>query len=114
MRYQEFKPLKPFKAQVRLAKEQLVVQTIIWAEAQAIARRHLNELYGKNNVFTVSPIHLSEAKQLNPQDQQITALKQQAKQLKHQAKLTRARKQVQTAQDQLKKAKLPTQAKTQP
>jgi uncharacterized protein YjfI (DUF2170 family) len=114
MRYSEFKPLKPFKAQVRLAKEQLVVQTIIWAEAQAIARRHLNELYGKNNVFTVSPIHLSEAKQLSPQDQQITALKQQAKQLKQQAKLTRARNQVTQAQDQLRKARLPTQAQAQP
>jgi hypothetical protein len=114
MRFSEFKPLKPFKAQVRLKTDKSIVLILTWADNQTSARRNLAHLYGSGNVLSLSQIPISEAKEISPQDQQITALKQQAKQLKQQAKLARARNQVTQAQDQLRKAKLPTQAQAQP
>jgi hypothetical protein len=107
MRYREFKPLKPFKASVRLKSDKSVVLILTWADSSTAARRNLAQLYGTGNVFAVSEISLTEAKQINPQDQQIKQLQNQAKQLTQQAKLTRARKQVQKAQTQLKQASTP-------
>ena len=108
MRYQEFKPLKPFKAQVRLKTDKSLVMTLIWADSQHSARRNLAQLYGTENVLNVSQITLTEAKQLTAQDQQIKTLKDRAKQISQQAKLTNARKSVTKAQQQLSKATAPT------
>ncbi len=108
MRFQEFNPLKPFKAQVRLKTDKSLVLTLVWADSQTAARRNLSHLYGTENVLNVSQITLTEAKQLNPQDQQIKALKDRAKQITQQAKLTNARKSVTKAQQQLTKATAPT------
>jgi hypothetical protein len=107
MRYSEFKPLKPFKAQVRLKTDKSLVLLLTWADNQTSARRNLAHLYGLGNVLSVSEIALSEAKQLTPQDQQIKTLQNQTKKLTQQAKLTKARKQVQKAQKQLNKASAP-------
>jgi hypothetical protein len=104
MRYHEFKPLKPFKAQVRLKTDKSLVVILTWADSSTAARRNLAHLYGTENVLNVSEITLTEAKQLNPQDQQIKTLKDRAKQLTQQAKLTKARKSVTKAQAQLSKA----------
>ena len=109
MRYQEFKPLKPFKAQVRLKTDKSLVITLMWADSQHSARRNLAFLYGTENVLSVSEITLNEAKQINPQDQQIKTLKDRAKQLTQQAKLTKARQSVTKAQQQLTKATAPKQ-----
>jgi hypothetical protein len=114
MRYSEFKPLKPFKAQVRLKTDKSLLITITWADNQISARRNLAHLYGTNNVLNVSEIPLSEAKQINPQDQQIKSLNDRPKQLTQQAKLTRARQSVAKAQQQLNKAAKPPQADRQP
>lgn len=114
MRYHEFKPLKPFKAQVRLKADKSLLITITWADNQISARRNLAHLYGTGNVLTVSEISLTEAKQINPQDQQIKSLNDRAKQLTQQAKLTRARQSVTRAQQQLNKAAKPPQAERQP
>ena len=108
MRFQEFNPLKPFKAQVRLKTDKSLVMTLMWADSQHSARRNLAQLYGTENVLNVSQITLTEAKQLNPQDQQIKTLKDRAKQITQQAKLTNARKAVTKAQQQLTKATAPT------
>ena len=108
MRFQEFNPLKPFKAQVRLKTDKSLVMTLMWADSQHSARRNLAQLYGTENVLNVSQITLTEAKQLNPQDQQIKTLKDRAKQISQQAKLTNARKSVTKAQQQLTKATAPT------
>ena len=108
MRYQEFKPLKPFKAQVRLKTDKSLVMTLMWADSQHSARRNLAQLYGTENVLNVSEITLTEAKQLTAQDQQIKTLKDRAKQITQQAKLTNARKSVTKAQQQLTKATAPT------
>ena len=108
MRYQEFKPLKPFKAQVRLKTDKSLVMTLMWADSQHSARRNLAQLYGTENVLNVSQITLTEAKQINPQDQQIKTLKDRAKQLTQQAKLTKARQSVTKAQTELSKATAPT------
>ena len=108
MRFQEFNPLKPFKAQVRLKTDKSLVITLMWADSQHSARRNLAQLYGTENVLNVSEITLTEAKQLNPQDQQIKTLKDRAKQISQQAKLTNARKSVTKAQQQLSKATAPT------
>ena len=108
MRYSEFNPLKPFIAQVRLKKDKSLVMTLMWADSQTAARRNLSHLYGTENVLNVSQITLTEAKQINPQDQQIKTLKDRAKQISQQAKLTNARKSVTKAQQQLTKATAPT------
>ena len=108
MRYQEFKPLKPFKAQVRLKTDKSQVLILTWADSSTAARRNLAYLYGTENVLTVSEITLTEAKQINPQDQQIKTLKDRAKQLTQQAKLAKARKSVTKAQTELSKATAPT------
>ena len=107
MRYSEFKPLKPFKAQVRLKTDKSLVVILTWADSQVSARRNLAQLYGTENVLHVSQITLTEAKQINPQDQQIKTLKDRAKQLTQQAKLTKARKSVAKAQQQLTQATAP-------
>ena len=108
MRFQEFNPLKPFKAQVRLKADKSLVLLLTWADSQTAARRNLSHLYGTENVLNVSQITLTEAKQINPQDQQIKTLKDRAKQISQQAKLTNARKSVTKAQQQLSKATAPT------
>ena len=108
MRFQEFKPLKPFKAQVRLKTDKSLVMTLMWSDSQHSARRNLAQLYGTENVLNVSQITLTEAKQLTAQDQQIKTLKDRAKQISQQAKLTNARKSVTKAQQQLTKATAPT------
>ena len=108
MRYHEFKPLKPFKAQVRLKTDKSMLLILTWADSHVSARRNLAYLYGTENVLNVSEITLTEAKQLNPQDQQIKTLKDRAKQITQQAKLTNARKSVTKAQQQLTKATAPT------
>lgn len=101
MRYNEFKPLKPFKAQVRLKTDKSLVLTLLWADSQTSARRNLAHLYGSGNVLSVSEISLTEAKQLTAQDQQIKTLQTQAKQLTQQAKLKKARNAVAKAQTKL-------------
>ena len=108
MRYQEFKPLKPFKAQVRVKTDKSLVLTLLWADSQVSARRNLAHLYGTSNVLSVSEITLTEAKELTAQDQQIKSLKDRAKQLNQQAKLTKARQSVAKAQKQLTQATAPT------
>lgn len=108
MRFQEFKPLRPFKAQVRLTTDKSLVVTLMWADNQVSARRNLAHLYGTSNVLSVSEITLTEAKQLTAQDQQIKSLNDRAKQLTQQAKLTKARQSVAKAQEQLSKATAPT------
>ena len=113
MRFQEFNPLKPFKAQVRLKTDKSLVMTLMWADSQHSARRNLAQLYGTENVLNVSQITLTEAKQINPQDQQIKTLKDRAKQITQQAKLTNARKSVTKAQQQLTKATAPTTISSQ-
>jgi len=112
MRFQEFKPLRPFKAQVRLKTDKSLVLILTWADNQTSARRNLAHLYGTSNVLSVSEITLTEAKQLTAQDQQIKSLQQRAKQLTQQAKLTRARQSVAKAQQQLTKATAPQTAQT--
>ena len=114
MRFQEFNPLKPFKAQVRLKTDKSLVMTLMWADSQHSARRNLAHLYGTENVMNISEISLTEAKQLSPQDQQIKSLKDRAKQITQQAKLTKARKQVTKAQQQLTQATAPQAASSQP
>lgn len=113
MRYQEFKPLKPFKAQVRLKTDKSLVVILTWADTPLSARRNLMHLYGTNNVLNVSEISLTEAKQINPQDQQIKSLNDRAKQITQQAKLTKARKSVAKAQQQLTQATAPTTISSQ-
>jgi hypothetical protein len=113
MRYQEFKPLKPFKAQVRLKTDKSLVVTLMWADSQTAARRNLAHLYGTDNVLNISQITLTEAKQINPQDQQIKSLNDRAKQITQQAKLTKARKSVAKAQQQLTQATAPTAISSQ-
>jgi hypothetical protein len=112
MRYSEFNPLKPFKAQVRLKTDKSLVLLLTWADSQTAARRNLSHLYGTENVLNVSQITLTEAKQINPQDQQIKSLKDRAKQITQQAKLTKARKSVAKAQQQLTQATAPQAAQT--
>ena len=80
---------------------------LTWADSQTSARRNLAYLYGTENVLTVSEITLNEAKQINPQDQQIKSLQDRAKQLTQQAKLTKARQSVTKAQTELSKATAP-------
>jgi hypothetical protein len=109
MRYSEFKPLKPFKAQVRLKTDKSMLLLLTWADSQTSARRNLAYLYGTENVLTVSDITLTEAKQISPQDQQIKTLKDRAKQLTQQAKLAKARQSVTNAQTKLKTATAPEQ-----
>ncbi len=104
MRYSEFKPLRPFRAQVGLKTDKSLVMTLMWADSQVSARRNLGHLYGTSNVLSVTEISLTEAKQLTAQDQQIKILKVRAKQITQQAKLTNARKSVTKAQQQLTKA----------
>ena len=113
MRYSEFNPLKPFKAQVRLKTDKSLVLLLTWADSQTAARRNLSHLYGTENVLNVSQITLTEAKQLTAQDQQIKSLKDRAKQITQQAKLTNARKSVTKAQQQLTKATAPTTISSQ-
>ncbi len=113
MRFQEFNPLKPFKAQVRLKTDKSLVMTLMWADSQHSARRNLAQLYGTDNVLNVSQITLTEAKQLSAQDQQIKTLKDRAKQITQQAKLTNARKSVTKAQQQLSKATAPAPISSQ-
>jgi hypothetical protein len=113
MRYQEFKPLKPFKAQVRLKTDKSMLLILTWADSQTAARRNLSYLYGTDNVLNISEISLTEAKQINPQDQQIKSLNDRAKQITQQAKLTKARKSVAKAQQQLSKATAPTAISSQ-
>ena len=113
MRYQEFNPLKPFKAQVRLKTDKSLVMTLMWADNQTSARKNLAQLYGNENVLNVSQITLTEAKQLTAQDQQIKTLKDRAKQITQQAKLTKARKSVTKAQQQLSKATAPAPISSQ-
>ena len=112
MRYSEFNPLKPFKAQVRLKTDKSLVMTLMWADSQHSARRNLAQLYGTENVLNVSEITLTEAKQLSAQDQQIKSLNDRAKQITQQAKLTKARQSVAKAQQQLTKATAPQTAQT--
>jgi hypothetical protein len=113
MRFQEFNPLKPFKAQVRLKTDKSLVLTLVWADSQHSARRNLSQLYGTENVLNVSQITLTEAKQITAQDQQIKTLKDRAKQITQQAKLTNARKSVTKAQQQLTKATAPAPISSQ-
>jgi hypothetical protein len=113
MRFQEFNPLKPFKAQVRLKADKSLVLLLTWADSQTAARRNLSHLYGTENVLNVSQITLTEGKQLTAQDQQIKTLKDRAKQITQQAKLTNARKSVTKAQQQLTKATAPTTVSSQ-
>ena len=82
---------------------------LTWADSSTAARRNLAHLYGTENVMNISDITLTEAKQINPQDQQIKTLKDRAKQLTQQAKLTKARQSVTKAQQQLTKATAPKQ-----
>ena len=113
MRFHEFNPLKPFKAQVRLKTDKSLVLTLVWADSSTAARRNLAQLYGTENVLNVSQITLTEAKQITAQDQQIKTLKDRAKQITQQAKLTNARKSVTKAQQQLTKATAPTTVSSQ-
>ncbi len=113
MRYSEFKPLRPFKAQVRLKTDKSLVLTLMWADSQHAARRNLGHLYGTSNVLSVSEISITEAKQLTAQDQQIKALKTKAKQLTHQAKLKKAQQSVTKAQQQLTQATAPAPTSSQ-
>jgi hypothetical protein len=57
MRFNEFySSLKPFKVKVKLQHQNLVVTTIFFSDSQSNLRRMLNELFGKNNVVSVSEI----------------------------------------------------------
>ncbi len=114
MRFNEFKPLRPFRAQVRLKTDKTLVLTVIWADGQQAARRNLAQLYGSGNVLTVSEITLTEAKQLTAQDQQIKALKNKAKQITQQAQLKKAQQAVSKAQQQLLQATAPAPASNLP
>jgi hypothetical protein len=113
MRFQEFNPLKPFKAQVRLKTDKSLVLTLVWADSSTAARRNLSHLYGTSNVLSVSAISLTEAKQITAQDQQIKTLKDRAKQITQQAKLKKAQQSVTKAQQQLSKATAPQAAQSQ-
>ena len=113
MRFHEFNPLKPFKAQVRLKTDKSMLMILTWADSSTAARRNLAYLYGTDNVLNVSQITLTEAKQITAQDQQIKTLKDKAKQITQQAKLTNARKSVTKAQQQLSKATAPTTISSQ-
>ncbi len=113
MRFQEFNPLKPFKAQVRLKTDSSLVMTLMWADSQHAARRNLAYLYGTDNVLNVSQITLTEAKQITAQDQQIKTLKDRAKQITQQAKLKKAQQSVTKAQQQLTKATAPVPISSQ-
>ena len=110
MRYQEFRPLRAFKAQVRLKQDNSLVLTLIWAEGSVAARRNLAHLYGTGNVLSVSEISLTEAKQLSAQDQQVKSLQSRAKQLTQQSKQVKARQSLAKAQDQLRRATAPAPA----
>ncbi len=114
MRFNEFKPLRPFRAQVRLKTDKTLVLTVIWADGQQAARRNLAQLYGAGNVLSVSEITLTEAKQLTAQDQQIKALKNKAKQITQQAQLKKAQQAVSKAQQQLLQATAPAPASNLP
>ncbi len=113
MRYSEFKPLKPFRAHVRLKTDKSLVLLLTWADSQVSARRNLGHLYGTSNVLSVTEISLTEAKQLSGQDQQIKSLKDRAKQMTQQAKLIKARQSVTKAQQQLTQATAPQTASNQ-
>jgi hypothetical protein len=113
MRFQEFNPLKPFRAQVRLKTDKSLVLLLTWADSQTAARRNLAYLYGTDNVLNVSQITLTEAKQITAQDQQIKSLKDRAKQITQQAKLKKAQQSVTKAQQQLSKATAPTTISSQ-
>ena len=113
MRFQEFNPLKPFRAQVRLKTDKSLLVILTWADSQTAARRNLSYLYGTENVLNVSQITLTEAKQITAQDQQIKSLNDRAKQITQQAKLTKARKSVAKAQQQLTQATAPQAAQSQ-
>lgn len=57
MRFKEFySSFKPFKATVKLQHENLVVNTVFFSDSQSNLRRMLSELFGKNNVVSVSEI----------------------------------------------------------
>ena len=59
MRFKELFPsFKPFKVAVKLQHEKLVVTTVIFSSSASNLRHMLSELFGKNNVLSVSEIVL--------------------------------------------------------
>jgi len=104
MRFHEFRPLKPYKASVRLKTDNSIVLILTWADSPTAARRNLAHLYGTGNVLNLSEISITEAKEISPQDQQVKALQNRAKQMSQQAKLIKARQSLSKAQAKLSKA----------
>lgn len=62
MRFKEFSSLKPFKVAVRLQHEKSTITTICFCDSASNMRKMLAELFGKNNVLSVSEI-VSESSQ---------------------------------------------------
>lgn len=56
MRFTEFSSLKPFKVSVRLQHEKSNITTICFCDSASNMRKMLAELFGKNNVLSVSEI----------------------------------------------------------
>jgi len=108
MRYSEFRPKKPFKAQVRVADDNSLAEILTWANTQTTARSNLSSSFGRDNVLSLDEITLDEAKQLSATDQQIKSLQNRAKQLAQQAKLKKAQQSVSKAHQQLTQATAPT------
>ena len=108
MRYHEFQPRKPFKAQVRVADDNSLAEILTWANTQTTAHSNLSSSFGRDNVLSLDEVTLDEAKQLSATDQQIKSLQNRAKQLTQQAKLKKAQQSVSKAQQQLTQATAPT------
>ena len=66
MRFRELSSFKPFKVTVRLQHEKSTITTICFCDSASNMRKMLAELFGKNNVLSVSEI-VSES----PQTDQI-------------------------------------------
>ncbi len=122
MRFKEFNSsIKKFKVVLRTKQHNAIMSTIFFSDSAINLRRMLVELFGKNNVLSLSEI-VSEAykshqpqyfcvsetetkaRVLSPQELQVKALADKAEDYKQQEKALKARQQMAKAQQNLMKA----------
>lgn len=104
MRFSEFKSsqLRPYEVLVKLRKGG-TVKTVVFAEAQAWAMALARQMYGEQNIISVTEDIDEQKKPPTAEQQRIKSLNDQAKRYREMAKQAKAQDRLNSARKDLSK-----------
>lgn len=104
MRFSEFKSsqLRPYEVLVKLRKGG-TVKTVVFAEAQAWAMALARQMYGEQNIISVTEDIDEQKKPPTAEQQRIKSLNDQAKRYREMAKQAKAQNRLNSARKDLSK-----------